>query len=268
MKRFIVPFLVFFIIVGAMIALSFVEYSWSAWKPASCMPDNCFCEAIHPGTVAQPANTWSSFGFVLVGLLVMRQSGEDVRVRKQNLLTSQRAYPLLYGAALIITGLGSAFYHASLTFVGQCFDVMGMYFIASFIMLYNIARFKSFPGRNFVIAYLLINAALAFLLVAYPALRRYVFGAIILATLWPEYRLRQTRTLVINNFFLKAAWGTLILALVIWTLDLTKMLCNPTSWLQGHALWHLLGALAGGFVYLYYRSENFSPHAAIEKVNA
>jgi hypothetical protein len=44
---------------------------------------------------------------------------------------------------------GSAFYHASLTFVGQFFDVMGMYFIASFIMLYNISRLKSLNGKNF-----------------------------------------------------------------------------------------------------------------------
>jgi len=255
-QRFIVPFLTFFIIVGATIALSFAEYSWSNWKPASCMPDNCFCEAIRPGTVAQPANTWSSFGFVLIGLLVMRQSGEDVRLLKRNLLTSQRAYPLLFGAALVITGLGSAFYHASLTFVGQFFDVMGMYLLASFIMLYNISRLKTLRGRNFVLIYILINALLAFVLIQYPAQRRYIFGLIILATLLPEYRLRKTQRLFIKNLFLKAAWGTLILAFIIWTLDTTKIICNPTSWLQGHALWHLLGAAAGGFLYLYYSSES------------
>jgi len=255
-KLFILPVIIFLALLGSAAALSSIEYSWTDWRPASCMPDHCFCEAIRPGTVAQPANTWSSFGFVFVGLLVMRQSGEDMRLLKRNLLTSRRAYPLLFGTALILTGLGSAFYHASLTFVGQFFDVLGMYLLASFIMLYNISRLKTLNGKNFVVAYLLINALLAFLLITYPALRRYVFGAIILATLWPEYHLRKTRTLIINNFFIKAAWGTLILAFVIWTLDLTKILCNPNSWLQGHALWHLLGAVAGGFLYLYYRSEN------------
>jgi len=220
------------------------------------MPDNCFCETIRPGPIAQPANTWSSFGFALVGLLVMRQSAVDVRLLKQNLMMRQRTYPALFGVALIITGLGSAFYHASLTFVGQFFDVMGMYLIASFIMLYNISRLKALNGKNFVIAYIFINSLLAFLLIQYPALRRYIFGLVIFATLLPEYRLRQTRKLLINNFFIKAAWGTLILAFIIWTLDITKIICNPTSWLQGHALWHLLGAGAGGFLYLYYRSEN------------
>ena len=255
-KFFILPVIIFLALLGSAAALSSIEYSWTSWRPASCMPDNCFCEAIRPGAVAQPANTWSSFGFVLVGLLVMRQSGEDLRLLKQNLMTRWRAYPILFGAALIITGLGSAFYHASLTFAGQFFDVMGMYLIASFIMLYNISRLKTLSGKNFVIAYLLVNALLAFLLINYPTLRRYIFGLIIFATLLPEYRLRQTRTLLINNFFIKAAWGTLILAFVIWTLDITKIICNPTGWLQGHAFWHLLGAVAGGFLYLYYRSEN------------
>lgn len=250
------PFFAFLIILASAAALSRIDYSWTSWQPASCMPDNCFCEGIRPGAVAQPVNTWSSFGFVLVGLLVLGHSAEDTRLLKQNLLTRQRAYPALFGAALILTGLGSAFYHASLTFVGQFFDVMGMYFIASFIMLYNISRLKTLSGKNFVITYLLLNVLLAFLLIKYPVLRRYIFGAMIFATLWPEYRLRQTRKLLINNFFLKTAWGTLTLAFLIWTLDLTKILCNPTSWLQGHALWHLLGALAGGFLYLYYRSEN------------
>lgn len=220
------------------------------------MPDNCFCEALHNGTVVQPANTWSSFGFVLIGLLVLGQSVEDFRLHKTNLMTRQRAYPRLFGTALIIIGLGSAFYHASLTFVGQFFDVMGMYLIASFIFLYNHSRLSPLTGRRFVMAYLLINAVLAVILIQYPTLRRYIFGLMILATLVPEYRLRAKKMVVINSRFLHAAWGTLILAFVIWTLDISKILCNPNSWLQGHALWHLLGAVAGGFLYLYYRSEN------------
>jgi hypothetical protein len=220
------------------------------------MPADCFCEAIHTGAVAQPANTWSSFGFVLIGLLIIRQSAEDSHLRKTNLMTRQRAHPRLFGATLILIGLGSAFYHASLTFVGQFFDLMGMYLAASFIVLYNHSRLSPLTGRSFVMAYLLINTILAVTLIQYPTLRRYIFGLMILATLVPEYRLRAQKTVMINSRLLQVAWGTLLLAFAVWVLDLTKILCNPTSWLQGHALWHLLGAVAGGFLYLYYRSEN------------
>lgn len=255
-KFFSAPFLVFLSIICAAAALSSDDYSWRSWKPASCMPANCFCEAIHPGAIAQPANTWSSFGFVLIGLLVIRQSGEDVRRRSLNSMAGRRAFPLLYGITLIMIGLGSAFYHASLTFAGQFFDVMGMYLLASFILLYNISRVSLLSGQQFVLAYLTLNSILAYVLLQHPALRRYIFGMIVLAALVPECRVRAQKQPQINGAFLHAAWWTLVAAFVIWILDITKILCNPNSWMQGHALWHLLGAIAAGWLYLYYRSEN------------
>jgi hypothetical protein len=256
MKFFSAPLIFFVIITGVAAALSRLDYSWSSWKPASCMPADCFCEAIHNGAIAQPANTWSSFAFVLAGLLIIRQSGEDVRSQRLNMMTARRAYPLLYGIALILLGLGSAFYHASLTFAGQFVDVMGMYLLACFILLYNVSRLKALNAKTFVLAYLALNLALAYVLLEFPAMRRYIFAAIVIAALLPEYRVRKQKQPQINGFFLQAAWWTLIAAFIIWTLDITKILCNPASWLQGHALWHILGALAAGLLYLYYRSEN------------
>jgi hypothetical protein len=256
MKIFIAPFIAFILIITAAVALSRLDYAWSGWKPASCMPVNCFCEAINSGAVAQPANTWSSFGFVLVGLLVISQSREDVRHLRASAMTRQRAYPIIYGFALVVIGLGSAFYHASLTFAGQFVDVMGMYLLACFILLYNMSRLSVFTGKTFVVAYLLLNLALAYVLLEFPALRRYVFGILIIAALAPEYGARAKRKIRINGIFLQAAWWTLIVAFIIWTLDIAKILCNPNSWLQGHALWHILGAVAAGLLYLYYRSEN------------
>ncbi|MGH7598483.1 MAG: ceramidase domain-containing protein [bacterium] len=263
MKFFFSSFITFLVITGAAVVLGRVDYSWTSWKPASCMPVNCFCETIHRGTVAQPANTWSSFAFVFAGLLIIRQSGEDVRSRRLNMMTSRRAYPLLYGAALVLLGLGSAFYHASLTFAGQFADLMGMYLLACFILLYNVSRLKALNAKTFVWAYLALNLALTYVLLEFPALRRYIFAAIVIAALLPEYGVRRQKKPQINGFFLQAAWWALIIAFVIWTLDITKVLCNPNSWLQGHALWHILGALAAGLLYLYYRSENaVSPQIA------
>ncbi|MGH7455113.1 MAG: ceramidase domain-containing protein [bacterium] len=250
------PVLLLALIISAAAALSRIDYSWVNWRPASCMPVNCFCEAVHSGTIVQPANTWSSFAFVLIGLLVIRQSGEDVRSRRLNPMTSRRAYPFLYGMAFIFLGLGSAFYHASLTFAGQFVDLMGMYLLACFILLYNVSRLTALNGRTFVLAYLALNLLLASVLLEFPALRRYLFGVIVVAALLPEYRVRKQKKPQINGFFLQAAWWALLVAFVIWMFDITKILCNPNSWLQGHALWHILGAFAAGFLYLYYRSEN------------
>ena len=44
---------------------------WDSWRPATCLPDDCFCEALGEGLIRQPANTWSSFAFVAVALWVL-----------------------------------------------------------------------------------------------------------------------------------------------------------------------------------------------------
>jgi hypothetical protein len=36
----------------------------------------------------------------------------------------------------------------------------------------------------------------------------------------------------------------MVLAFVIWILDRERVLCAPESLLQGHAVWHILGAIA------------------------
>jgi hypothetical protein len=50
------------------------------------------------------------------------------------------------------------------------------------------------------------------------------------------------------------ALGSLLVAVVAWGVDNGGLLCDPHSHLQGHALWHLLGALATASVFFYYRA--------------
>lgn len=257
------PVAAFGVIVFTALFFSRREFSWHGWQPASCMPSSCFCEGIRPGTVAQPANAWSSLGFALIGLLVLGQCGNDLSAHKRrerwNPMTRQLGYAATYGVALIVIGLGSAFYHASLTFVGQFFDVMGMYLLATFILLYNLDRWRTMPRKSFVVTYLAANLMLAYLLIELPILRRWIFGVILLAALAPEFLRRRRRRVDIQTKYLRAAVAIMLTAFIIWILDYAKVLCDPASWLQGHALWHLLGAQAAGYLYLYYRSENITP---------
>ena len=58
-----------------------------------------------------------------------------------------------------------------------------------------------------------------------------------------------------NEAFLVAAIASLVMACSAWILDVTRVVCAPDSWLQGHAMWHVLMAAVIGWMYLYYRSE-------------
>ena len=52
---------------------------------------------------------------------------------------------------------------------------------------------------------------------------------------------------------------TFAIALGIWNFSGTgKPLGGPDSWIQGHAVWQILGALAAGFLYLKLLAESLS----------
>jgi hypothetical protein len=50
-----------------------------------------------------------------------------------------------------------------------------------------------------------------------------------------------------------------ITGLIFKLLDNTSMLCAADSWIQGHAIWHCLGALSSLFMFLFYYSEQGKP---------
>ena len=59
--------------------------------------------------------------------------------------------------------------------------------------------------------------------------------------------------------WLALAGVALALALVFRQLDVAGRFSSPDSWLQGHALWHILTSASLGGMYLYHRLEYRQP---------
>lgn len=226
---------------------------WQSWQPASCLPNNCFCEASVDTFIVQPINTYTNLIYVFIGLAIL--SHAPTHRARANLMYQQRAIPIVFGAATIAIGAGSFFYHASLTFVGQWFDLMGMYLFINLALLYNVTRVRALDGARFAIAYVALNTTLGIALVMVPSIRREIFGALMLATIALEIWIQHTRQPRIETRWFVAALASFFAGYAIWLLDNSRILCAPTSWFQGHAIWHLLTALSAGLLYRYYLSE-------------
>lgn len=212
---------------------------WSDLAPATCLPDSCFCEAVGDGLIRQPSNTWSNLGFCVAGLVMLR---EWRSVRVSGALSSAEA--LTFGIAVVLVGVTSGLYHASLSFIGQTLDVQSMYLVVLLALMVNVEALRRPVRSRALPLYLPANVALGVLLVTVPAVRRHAFGLAILGVIVTEVLLRSRGLRPRGLSLLLGAVGVQALAFVIWVLDLKRIVCVPDSLFQGHAAWHLLGALA------------------------
>jgi dihydroceramidase len=235
--------------------LSLPPSIWADWQPATCVQHGCFCEVANAESpIRQRANTVSSLGFVFSGMLV-------IAAHKAGRLPF--LYSVVFGLSSIITGVGSAFYHASLTFIGQFLDVLGMFMLAmfmlaTFMLVYAIERIWTLRLATTIGLFLTINLFLGWMQFAIPDTRRYAFAIVLIIALLFEafYRKQNKPNITVNT--LRLGVGLLAVAYIIWILDNARLLCIKTSLMQGHAIWHLLGAVSVWFLYEYYASETIN----------
>lgn len=224
---------------------------WTLYAPATCTATRCFCEMPRAGSlIVQPANSWSSYGYAFAGFLMIAMSrGPQWRTAFHPGAAS------LFGVTAIFVGLGSVLLHATLTLWGQFFDVTGMYFTSGFMLVSAIACWRGLSGRQAAWLYVGIVGLLLVLLYAMPEVRRWLFAAVLIAAIVVEMGFaRRLRTGVKLRYYLIGI-AIKAVAFTIWNLDQHGLVCAPHSLIQGHAVWHLLGAGALWFTFLYYRSE-------------
>lgn len=247
----------FALIAAIALTLNSFNSPWEKWTPSACYP-NCFCEAVGRGFVRQPANTYSNLTFVLIGLVIAgtARSATAPPVQDRNRIQSHPGYARLYGWTVFAIGAGSLFYHASLTFVGQFFDWFGMYAFISFIIIYGVSRLAAWPGSVFAIAYTILLATLSGSFFFTSGLRTQIYTSLLYLAIGLEVAALIFRRPQVNLILYLAALVCLLAARLIWGWDISGAICAPTSLWQGHALWHILTALATGFLYRYYLSEH------------
>ena len=96
---------------------------------------------------------------------------------------------------------------------------------------------------------------LGYLLVVRPEIRREVFTAMIYGIFALEALIALVERPKIKTRYFIGALTMLGIAYGVWIFDERRVLCDPSSIVQGHAMWHLLTAVAALLLFQYYRSE-------------
>jgi hypothetical protein len=232
----------------------------NGWLGPDVGRGDMFCEVPHAGhLLVQPANSLSNLGFVVAGLLVAWHAGRPEQLG--DVLPRLPGLPTAYAVVTVLLGPASAAMHATQSAFGGHLDLLSMYLIASFAAAYGLMRLVRQGATFFFQVFLMMVAAcelVAMISIEVPVVHvtgNLAFGVLLVTAVVVECRLwaraEGTRT---DLRWGAGAVGSMLVAFVIWNLAQGPW-CDPTSWLQGHAAWHLLDAVAAYLLFRLYASE-------------
>lgn len=228
---------------AALWALLVATQDWAEGaRPATCLDTHCFCEAVRAGPIEQPANTLSSLAYLALGVWAL------VRLVRAPGRPAGSSVVLVPAVALVAcaVGLSSAYYHATLTFLGQYLDIMSMYLLGAVLVSGALWRRGTLGERGALAVFLGMVLLLGVAQYAQPELRRVLFALVLVPGIALEHTPRvhgasRPRAALAP---LRAGVVLLVVAYAFWLVDQWRVLCWPDSWFQGHAAWHTLTAVA------------------------
>jgi len=220
-----------------------------------------YCEFNHPERLFhQPINTYSNLIYFFYGLIVLQLALEDIKLVGVQGVNSVRNSPylsILLAANFIYLSFGSAFFHASLTWIGQRVDMNATYGLTLSLICIGMVQVlvKKELSKQMQVGLVL---GMLLLIAAFLPLALQIPSAILLPSLFlgllllgignfVQYRSQRSPLLLVLSFVLLAS------AIQVRTLDVAKVNCDPLSIWQGHALWHFLTATSSLCMYFYFR---------------
>ena len=222
-------------------------------QPATCTTTGCFCEAPLDTVPKQIFDSFSSLVFVFLGFWSLLATRKPVRETRERMLKP------FFGAIFILIGASSFFYHSTLSFFGQFLDIFSMYAFGILLAIGALYRAGKLSGKRSVLFFVVLSVAFGIVQFEFPDARRILFAGLLLPgiilELTPFITGVSPRSPKVR--FIYIGIGTLVVAYVIWLLDQTALFCDPSSPLQGHAIWHALTAIAAFLIILHYRQ---TPH--------
>jgi len=200
-------------------------------------PNIKWCEATLCAWVNEPANAWSNLAYLAVGLWCAWRWH----------VTGSRAMGRFAWTTSLV-GVFSFAFHATNNFATQLLDFVGMYVLAFLLVALNLQRvgwlLREQVGRvhmGLTVGCTLVVPVMRHVRIPYQLL---VLVAVLVIVGTEVYLSRRALQREVYRDFWWAV-GFMALAAACSVADVTRVWCEPDNhWLQGHAAWHLLSALA------------------------
>jgi len=208
-------------------------------------PDIKYCEETICSFISEPANSWSNFAIMLVGLLIYLK----YRNRRSELLAMK-----YYGPNMVVVGFFSFVYHLSNNFLTQYFDFLGMYSFFG-LMLFVHLEFLGKLKPEKILSYFLLSfipfSIVFFILRAMGLPVQLSIGVVNIACF--VTLIMAVMRAKVNYRYLLVSLFLFALAITSQLLDINRVACDPQNhWFQFHAMWHFFNALGMGGLFFFY----------------
>jgi hypothetical protein len=267
--------LVYYLVIAVPLGglLIFIAAGWPG-DPASCVgnPEDptCYCEKFlvsdvknHNSGVRQPWNTWGNLYALITGFIVAYCAWKQRRDRHvgddHNRMRTRNVYALIYIGVVVFLGLGSMWYHASMTHWGGVVDGASMETLTAFIVFYTLVRlfnqdmifYIGYPAAVVLLTVLHGFSVDSFILIIIQMGIYTVLEIVIL--FFPHIRSRDGSWDHYLKWWIPGV-GSIGLATLFWILSQKAgdPLCFPGGF-QFHVIWHLLAGTAATLLYFYWR---------------
>lgn len=210
----------------------------------------------------QTINTYSNLMYFFLGLIVVLfgiYDRKNENINQQNPIQQFPTISILFGCCLIYLCFGSSFFHASLTWLGQRLDMNATYSICITLIGISLYRLIIKANKSKYLRVMFI-CCIILLIITFVQLHLLIPGTILLPTLILVLIvftiLNYTKNK--NNYKIHLAILSFLFvigAFILRTLDVKKIGCDPTSFYQGHAIWHFFTGMSAFLLYWFYRSE-------------
>jgi hypothetical protein len=208
----------------------------------------------------QSMNTYSNLVYFFFGVFICQIAWEDWKNEGQISKNRLENFPLLsasMGLCFVYLSFGSAFFHASLTWFGQRVDMNGTYGISIILLcigfyhvLHKIELSDAQKNIFIVVLWAIIFSFYKIALMISSSILVPILILVLLILIGINYlQFRKERSIILAILSVVC----IIVAIKIRTLDVQKINCDPHSWYQGHAVWHLLTAMSSLCSYSFFR---------------